>query len=385
LATTIAASPAASAALAAPPRPASSLPVILYVLGKLDIGGAEMRSLQLFAALRERYPSLPITVYVTSPEPGALNPRFLEAGVRIIQGGGGLRDVVPFWRVCRREKATLVHANVGSTSAYFALAAFLARVPVRICHYRSTSEGRTRLYPRFKVWIGVNLIRLFATGIVGVCDGARALARAPDRKWLTLYTGVAGAAPGDSVDEPRRRGGPHLIVLGRIAPEKNYLRPIAVFESLVRRREGVAATLSFVGTGAPADLARLERRSAESFASHAIRLGGASHAPLGHLRGADLLLLTSAWEGLPGAVLEALAVGTPVVASDLPGTREIAAATEGVTLVPLAASDEVWADAVLAALAGARRESIRRAFEASPFHFDAYVDRMAALWALPGG
>jgi glycosyltransferase involved in cell wall biosynthesis len=379
LATTIA------APRAAPAAPAYSLPVILYVLGKLDIGGAEMRSLQLFGAIRQRHPDLPIIVYVTSPEPGALNPRFLAAGVRIVQGGGGLRDVIPFWRVCRREKATLVHANVGSTSAYFALGAFLAGVPVRICHYRSTSEGRTGLYARFKVWVGITLIRLFATRIVGVCDGARALARAPDRKWLTLYTGVAGVAPGDFVERPRRRGGPHLLVLGRIAPEKNYLRPVAVFESLARRREGAAATLGFVGTGAAGDLDRLERRVAKSPVSGAIRLSGASHEPLGHLRVADLLLLTSAWEGLPGAVLEALAVGTPVVASDLPGTREIAAVTEGVTLVPLAASDEIWADAVLAALAQARRESIVSAFQASPFHFDAYVDRMAALWGLPGG
>jgi glycosyltransferase involved in cell wall biosynthesis len=363
---------------AAPAAPANALPVILYVLGKLDIGGAEMRSLQLFGAILERHPDLPIIVYVTSPEPGALNPRFLAAGVRIIQGGGGLSDVAPFWRVCRREKATLVHANVGSTSAYFALAAFLAGVPVRICHYRSTSEGRTRFYPRFKVWVGVTLIRLFATRIVGVCEGARALARAPDRKWLTLYTGVA---PGEAEARPRRPAGPHLIVLGRIAPEKNYLRPVAVLECLARRRDGAGATLSFVGTGAPGDLARLERRAADSPASGAIRLIGASHEPLPHLRDSDLLLLTSNWEGLPGAVLEALAVGTPVVASDLPGTREIAAATEGVTLVPLSASDEAWADAVLAALAGARRASIRRAFEASPFHFDAYVDRMAALWA----
>jgi glycosyltransferase involved in cell wall biosynthesis len=342
-----------------------------------------MRSLQLFGAIRERHPDLPIIVYVTSPEPGALNPRFLEAGARIIQGGGGLRDVVPFWRVCRREKATLVHANVGSTSAYFALAAFLARVPVRICHYRSTSEGRTRLYPRFKVWVGVTLIRLFATRIVGVCDGARALARAPDRKWLTLYTGVAGVVPGEAAERTSRAPGPHLLVLGRIAPEKNYLRPVAILESLIRRAEAGGATLSFVGTGGADDLARLERRAAASPASGAIRLRGASHEPLRHLREADLLLLTSAWEGLPGAVLEALAVGTPVVASDLPGTREIAAATEGVTLVPLTASDEAWADAMLAALAGARRESIRRAFEASPFHFDAYVERMASLWALP--
>lgn len=359
------------------------LPVILYVLGKLDIGGAEMRSLQLFGAIRERHPDLPIIVYVTSPELGALNPRFLAAGVRIIQGGGGLSDVLPFWRVCRREKANLVHANVGSTSAYFALAAFLAGVPVRICHYRSTSEGRTRLYPRFKVWVGVTLIRLFATRIVGVCDGARALARAPDRKWLTLYTGVAGVVPGEAAERPRRAQGPHLLVLGRIAPEKNYLRPVAILESLVRRGEAAAATLRFVGTGGPDDLARLERRSAASPASRAIRLCGASHEPLRHLRDSDLLLLTSNWEGLPGAVLEALAVGTPVVASDLPGTREIAAATEGLTLVPLAASDEAWADAVLAALAAARRASIRRAFEASPFHFDAYVERMASLWALP--
>jgi glycosyltransferase involved in cell wall biosynthesis len=36
------------------------------------------------------------------------------------------------------------------------------------------------------------------------------------------------------------------------------------------------------------------------------------------LRLADVMIFPSLWEGLPGAVLESLAVGTPVVASDIP-------------------------------------------------------------------
>ena len=38
---------------------------------------------------------------------------------------------------------------------------------------------------------------------------------------------------------------------------------------------------------------------------------------------ADVFVLPSRWEGLPGAVIEAMALETPVVATDLPGVREV--------------------------------------------------------------
>jgi glycosyltransferase involved in cell wall biosynthesis len=66
------------------------------------------------------------------------------------------------------------------------------------------------------------------------------------------------------------------------------------------------------------------------------------------MRQSDVVLLPSSREGLPGAVLEAAAVGVPVVACDLPGVRFIADHVAGVAAV--AGTDAgTWARAILGA------------------------------------
>jgi glycosyltransferase involved in cell wall biosynthesis len=68
---------------------------------------------------------------------------------------------------------------------------------------------------------------------------------------------------------------------------------------------------------------------------HAVRFLGARDDVPELLSGADVFVLPSRWEGLPGALLEAMALEAPIVASDLPMVRE--AVTDGLTarLVPV--------------------------------------------------
>jgi glycosyltransferase involved in cell wall biosynthesis len=49
---------------------------------------------------------------------------------------------------------------------------------------------------------------------------------------------------------------------------------------------------------------------------------------------ADVFVLASAWEGMPGSALEAMAVGLPVVATDVTGTNEVVVHGETGLLVP---------------------------------------------------
>jgi glycosyltransferase involved in cell wall biosynthesis len=86
---------------------------------------------------------------------------------------------------------------------------------------------------------------------------------------------------------------------------------------------------------------------------------------------ADVVLLTSVREGLPGVVLESLSTGTPVVASDLPGVEFIAGRSTGVRMVGLTETASTWARAVEASVNDGRapesRERIRRDFECGVF------------------
>ncbi len=52
------------------------------------------------------------------------------------------------------------------------------------------------------------------------------------------------------------------------------------------------------------------------------------------LKASDCFVLSSRREGLPGAVIEAIAAGLPVIATDLPGVREIAEFTKQIHIVP---------------------------------------------------
>jgi glycosyltransferase involved in cell wall biosynthesis len=94
-------------------------------------------------------------------------------------------------------------------------------------------------------------------------------------------------------------------------------------------------------------------------------------------------VLPSDREGLPGAVLEAVALGTPVVATDLPGVRFIAEALPGIRVVPVNASTTEWAQALAQALrvpvTAQHRALALRAFRDSDFSLDSAA--LAHLYA----
>ena len=132
-----------------------------------------------------------------------------------------------------------------------------------------------------------------------------------------------------------------VLCAGRLVPVKRYDLAIEA----VAKVPGV--TLRVAGDGP--ERADLERRARSS--GDAIRLLG----PLGHedvlreLAHSDVLLSTSAYEGLPHAVIEALSMGVPVVASAVGGTQEAVVDGMNGRLLPSAPTADAIAD-VLAEL-----------------------------------
>jgi glycosyltransferase involved in cell wall biosynthesis len=115
---------------------------------------------------------------------------------------------------------------------------------------------------------------------------------------------------------------PVLLSLGRLTPEKGHHVALEAVAQL--RRGGVPALLLVVGDGPHADALRAAARRLE-LADAARFIGPVPHdATAEYYNCADALLMpTLTVEGLPFVLLEAMACGTPVIASDSGGVTEL--------------------------------------------------------------
>jgi len=95
---------------------------------------------------------------------------------------------------------------------------------------------------------------------------------------------------------------------------------------------------------------QLKQQAAALGVTDAVSFAGFQTNPWPYVKHADLFVLSSRYEGLPNALLEALALGVPVVATDCPGgVREIQESAGQISLVP-PESPSALADAMVAAL-----------------------------------
>ncbi len=207
-------------------------------------------------------------------------------------------------------------ANGGATLRYAVAArALLRRRPV----LAYGSIGEPRYWMRSPWHIRINRFFHHRAGIVlAVSEMTRrqlisALGVAPDR----VHVAPTGVPPEFFVDSVKGSEQLRMLFLGSLSPEKNPLAAVSVAEQVGRSSD---VQLRLVGAG-PLET-EVAARGAMTSQRVTIEMTGSVADVTPHLQWADLLLLTSETEGLPGAVLEAGAAGTPTVAFDVGGTAE---------------------------------------------------------------
>jgi glycosyltransferase involved in cell wall biosynthesis len=121
---------------------------------------------------------------------------------------------------------------------------------------------------------------------------------------------------------------PRLLFVGRLVVQKNLLLFLRALDGVSEQFE-----TTLVGEGElEADL----KEAVDDLRLQNVRFHGlAQGAELRELyRKADVFVLPSAWEGMPLVLLEALAMGLPIVATDIPGNRDVVAHGQNGVLVP---------------------------------------------------
>jgi glycosyltransferase involved in cell wall biosynthesis len=140
---------------------------------------------------------------------------------------------------------------------------------------------------------------------------------------------------------------PVVLGIGRLEPQKDFPTLLRAFAKV---RQSQSARLMILGQGR-------ERRKLETLIQDLdlkddVTLMGFVENPYAYMARASAFVLSSAWEGLPTVLIEAMALGTPVISTNCEsGPEEILAGGEYGVLVPVGDSDTIAA-ALLNTLSG---------------------------------
>lgn len=356
---------------------------VVHVFNRLDPGGAELRTTELVRESNFRF-----VFHGIGGGLGALDDQLRQSGHTVVNLKVDLRTLYRYYVELRSGGYKAVHVHLGAASGLIVLLAFLARIPRRIVHFRSDGiGGGSHLTKTIYLHISRLLIGQFATHLLGVSPGA--LQHGWKRSWQedprcrVLPNGydshrMRKQIAADSVTLTGEGRPLRLVSVARPLPEKNRARAIQIWRKL---SEVVDAELVLVGGLSAQDEALCSSLQMAVGGEPRIVQVGFTPRPLKYVEAADVLLVTSMREGLPGVVLEALALGIPVVASDLPGIRWIQEHVAGVSICGLQEEDSVWIRAIRSALE-ADSERIKASFDASPFQLSRVLPEFMEIWGL---
>jgi glycosyltransferase involved in cell wall biosynthesis len=308
---------------------------IAFCITDLDAGGAERALVQIVTRLDRRRWEPHVFCLDAG---GVLVTELRSAGIDVVcLGAHRPRDFLVVWPLYRRLAALrpailqtfLFHANIVGR-----LAGAAARVPAIVSGIRvAEKRSRTRL------WIDRMTDRLVTAHVCvsrDVADFSANHGGLPSEKMQVIPNGVdferfANAAPTDLTQFGVPRGSRVLLFVGRLDPQKGPLQLLEAASELFADQADLHVVM--VGDGPLASELR-EWTRARKLQSR-VHFAGRQEDIAGLMRAADLFVLPSQWEGLPNVVLEAMAAGTPIVATAAEGVRDLLGEGKLGVVVPL--------------------------------------------------
>jgi len=282
------------------------------VIGQLTRGGAEGQLAQVVRYLdRARFDPI---VYCLSAQTEPVGTEIAASGVLIrVLTGSPLSRVRQLASGVAADAVELVHSWL-----------YLANAFAGAAHVLQPSRPLITAARNCKVqgWAGnVLAFRLSRAIVVNSQDVATFIERqyrAPRQRIRVVYNGidVERFHPRDELS--REDVGP-VVTIGRLVEQKNHRLFLQAAVELSRYVPH--ARFVIVGDG---PLGEALEAQARSLGIHArVSFVGERGDVDAILRAASLFWLTSRWEGMPNVLLEAMASGTPVVATDVGGVREL--------------------------------------------------------------
>jgi glycosyltransferase involved in cell wall biosynthesis len=304
---------------------------VLHLITRLPIGGAER---MLLGVLRNLDATRFDSVVCCIQDRGELADEVESLGIPVqalglMERGGFDRQVIPaLRRLIREQRVEVVHSHLYHANLYGRIAAWREDIPVIASVHNTYSRRKwhrhliNRLLARITFRITAGSADVERDILVHDHVAAEKVVRLPncidlDRVVTSLSSAAAkqrlGFGPAD----------PLIGTVGRMEEQKGHAFLLDAF-ALLRKMpelEAIPLRLLVVGDG------RL--KSATEQRAKDIGIVGACHFPgsikdLADIsRAIDIFVMPSLWEGLSLAMLEAMAAGLPMVATDVGGARDV--------------------------------------------------------------
>jgi len=373
---------------------------VLVVIDSLAVGGAEQSLLTLTPHLMERGVDLHVAHLAESK---GIGPALEEGGATLhsLAGRGGrFRALQRTRRLVTHLEPDLLHTTLFESDLIGRTAGWLGRVPV-VSSFVTEAYGPEHVRnPEYRAWkvrgaqladaVTARCVRRFhAVSASSAEVMARRLLVSPakidvvprGRDPLTL-----GTPSQQRRDRVRASLGladavPLVVAVGRHYNLKGLDILMQAFPQVTNTLP--SAQLLIAGRAGPAT-ADLQRLVATGGIDDAVTMAGFRSDVPDLICAADVFVLPSRAEGSPGALLEAMALGAPTVATDIPAVREVAGSGQDtICIVPLDDPDAM-ASAVVRLLThpGDAKElaaAAQRRFTAG-YTVDTIADRMVALY-----
>ena len=322
---------------------AASHPQVLLVTKGLDIGGIERIVVDLAIAMAGR--GVPVEVAVVNDQRDQLTSQLTEAGIVVHGLGGGDRIG---WSAARRLARLVADPRYDVVHVHGPLPAVVARLAPRHRPVVTTSHtpmGVLRVPTRL-AW-RLNARRDAATVAVSAVV-AGSLPRRVAARTVVIPHGVDTAA----IARALAAAGPSTtgatvtaVTVASHRDAKNYPNLLRA----VKAARDQGAQLQLVAVGSGPDLERHRALAAELGLADVVTFRSPSTDALSVIAAADLLVVASDYEGQPLVVLEALALGRPVVATAVGRVPELVSPAVGRVVPP---GDPQALGAALAEVAG---------------------------------
>ncbi len=304
-------------------------------------------------AAREAGFEVVVATHVNDPSPGAPAAQIQADGFRLVplsldrRSRNPLRElasIAELVRLYRSERPDLTQHVALKPALYGSLAARLTKVPVYVNSiaglgyvFISRDLLARLLRPFIRLALRLLLNHKRSHTIVQNTDDLKALEASgivsPSRVTLIPGSGVDTEVFTPSM-QPQDNDAPPLAVLAsRMLWDKGVGELVEAARLL--KRQGVALRIALVGEPDPANPASIPRQTLEKWQREgAVEWWGHRRDMAEILKSTHMAVLPSYREGLPLSLLEAASCARPLIASDVPGCREIVRHEQSGLLVP---------------------------------------------------